>query len=41
MTGSALQRATYIPDVTLSLPYSKGKGSVSASYDEFKGSLAT
>jgi hypothetical protein len=40
MTGSALQSpATYIPDVTLGLLTSNGKGSVSASYDEFKTSL--
>jgi hypothetical protein len=40
LTGSALQSATYIPDVTLGLLTSNGKGNVSASYDEFKGSLA-
>ncbi len=40
MTGSALQPpAAYIPDVTLGLLTSNGKGSVSASYDEFKTSL--
>jgi hypothetical protein len=39
MTGSALQSATFIPDVTLGLLTSSGKGSVSASYDEFKTSL--
>jgi hypothetical protein len=40
LTGSALQSATYIPDVTLGLLTSNGNGNVSASYDEFKGSLA-
>jgi hypothetical protein len=40
MTGSALQPpTTYIPDVTLGLLTSDGKGNVSASYDEFKASL--
>ncbi|MFL6304216.1 MAG: hypothetical protein ACJ72H_11805, partial [Candidatus Sulfotelmatobacter sp.] len=40
MTGSALQGpAAYIPDVTLGLLTSDGKGNVSASYDEFKASL--
>lgn len=40
MTGSALQPpATFIPDVTLGLLTSNGKGSVNASYDEFKSSL--
>lgn len=40
MTGSAFQTATYIPNVTLGLLNSNGKGNASASYDEFKGSLA-
>ncbi|HEX6496916.1 MAG TPA: putative Ig domain-containing protein [Acidobacteriaceae bacterium] len=40
MTGSTLQGpATFIPDVTLGLLTSDGKGNVSASYDEFKASL--
>jgi hypothetical protein len=40
MTGSALQGpTTYIPDVTLGLLTSDGKGNVNASYDEFKASL--
>ena len=40
MTGSALQPpATYVPDVTLGLLTSNGKGNVSASYDEFNASL--
>ena len=40
MTGSALQGpAAFIPDVTLGLLTSDGKGNVSASYDEFKASL--
>lgn len=40
MTGNALQSpASYVPDVTLGLLTSNGKGNVSASYDEFNGSL--
>jgi hypothetical protein len=40
MTGNALQGpTTYIPDVTLGLFTSDGKGNVSASFDEFKASL--
>jgi hypothetical protein len=40
MTGSALQGpAAFIPDVTLGLLTSDGKGNVNASYDEFKASL--
>ena len=40
MTSSAFQSATYIPNVTLGLLNSNGKGNASASYDEFKVSLA-
>jgi hypothetical protein len=36
MTGSAFQSATYIPNVTLGLLNSNGKGNASASYDEFR-----
>lgn len=39
MTGAAVQNAIYIPDVTLGLFTSDGKGNVTASYDEFKATL--
>jgi hypothetical protein len=39
MSGAAVQNAVYIPDVTLGLFTSDGKGNVTASYDEFKASL--
>jgi hypothetical protein len=38
-TGSALQNATYIPDDVLGVATSDGKGNVSATFDEFNGSL--
>jgi hypothetical protein len=38
-TGSALQNAAYIPDDVLGVATSDGKGNVSATFDEFNGSL--
>ena len=39
LTGSALQNVFYIPDITLGLLTSDGKGNISATYDEYKASL--
>jgi hypothetical protein len=39
LTGSAVQTAVFIPDVTLGLLNSDGNGNLTASYDEYKGSL--
>jgi hypothetical protein len=39
LTGSAIQTAVYIPDVTLGLLTSDGNGNLTATYDEYKASL--
>jgi hypothetical protein len=39
LTGSAVQTAVYIPDVTLGLLKSDGNGNLTATYDEYKASL--
>ena len=39
MTGSAIQTALLIPDVTLGLLTSDGNGNLTATYDEYKSSL--
>lgn len=39
LTGSAIQTAIVIPDVTLGLLTSDGNGNLTATYDEYKGSL--
>jgi hypothetical protein len=39
LTGSAIQTAVYIPDVTLGLLTSDGNGKLTAIYDEYKASL--
>lgn len=39
LTGSAVQNALLIPDVTLGLLTSDGNGSLTATYDEYKASL--
>jgi hypothetical protein len=39
LTGSAIQTATVIPDVTLGLLTSDGNGNLTATYDEYKGTL--
>ncbi len=39
LTGSAVQTALFIPDVTLGLLTSDGNGKLTATYDEYKGSL--
>jgi hypothetical protein len=39
LTGSAIQTALFIPDITLGLLTSDGNGNLTATYDEFKGLL--
>jgi hypothetical protein len=39
LNGNALQTAAFIPDITLGLVTSDGKGNLNATYDEYKASL--
>jgi hypothetical protein len=39
LTGSAIQAAAFIPDITLGLLTSDGNGNLTATYDEYKASL--